>query len=317
MHRLPCSALIALLSLALTGCGFAPPPDPGPVIIPDDDDDDDSAGDDDDATAGDDDDATATGPLRAWAVLVERDTLGPGSVSLGIDAYALAAFDSGDPAPFGDPAVDGFALPGASLHPEQMGAKEGCDLLSSAAPLDPLPLSDPVGGVVNLLPGSAAQTLELEDGGGLYSWDGTDALPASTYSIGVKGGGAWPPATLDDALVLPPAASGFIHAPGGSISNLSTIEFRWTEGADPGGVEVSMFRWTSANQTTWAAVRCNSADDGSVFIDASSLAAGAGDISVTVSRARWDTTAQAGTEAVGGHLGAVRAVSWALTPVGR
>ena len=312
MPRLLSPALFALLFAA---CGPPAPDDPGAVVI---DDDDDSAGDDDDSTVGDDDDSTEAGDLQAWAVLVEQETLGSGSASLGFDAFALASFGSGDPLPFGDPDVDGFLLPGAGLHPEQMAAGEGCDVLSSDDALDPLPATDPVGGVVPFTPSAAAPVLSLEATGGVYSWEAAEALDADTYSIGVKGGADWPPASFDDVLQLPAAPTGFIQGPGGSISNLATIEFRYTQGDDPGGIEVTMFRWTTANQTSWAAVRCRGVDDGSIFMDASSLSMGSGDIAVTVSRARWVTAGvQAGGRAVHPHLGAVRSVTYALTPVGR
>ncbi len=306
-----------LFTLSLLGCGPTQP-EPGSVVIPDDDDDS-STGDDDDTTAADDDDdTTAPSDLRAWTVLAETEVLGAGSVSLGFRAAAAASFSSGEPRPFGDPAVwDGLPLPGAGLHPEAFTDDEGCTLLTSTDPLDPLPASDPVGGVVNLVPTTAAATLVLADAGGIYTWDDTVALGATTYSIGIKGGADWPPATLEAVLSLPPPATGFLQGPGGAISNLAVIEFRWSELDDPGGVEVMMFRWTTANQTAWAAVRCTSEDDGSVFIDASSLAAGNGDITVTVSRAGWVTDGmQAGGRAVNAHLGAIRSVEYRLTPGG-
>ena len=303
-----------LLALFLFGCEAAPP-DPGAVVLPGDDDD--SAGDDDDAT-GDDDDATSPSGLTAWAVLLEVETLGAGNTSLGYASSAVASFGSGDPLPFGDPGVNGHLLPGAGLHPEQFDGEESCDTITASDALDPLPASDPVGGVVHYEPATAAPTLELEDTGGVYTWSEAEALPAISYSIGVKGGAVWPPASLDGALELPAPVSGFIQGPGGTISNLSVIEFRWTADSDPGGVEVIFFRWTTANQTDWAAVRCRSADDGSVFMDASALAAGSGDITVTVSRAAWVTSGlQAGEQVVAAHAGAVRSVSWDLTPVGR
>jgi predicted small lipoprotein YifL len=312
-------ALIAALSLV--ACGLPAPEDPGPVVIPDDDDS--STADDDDTTADDDDDddddATGSADLRAWTILIETETLGAGSISLGFESAAVASFATGEPLPFGDPAVwDGLPLPGAGLHPEQMPAEEGCVLLSSTEALDPLPASDAVGGVVNLAPTSAGATLELADAGGIYSWDEAAALGASTYSVGVKGGADWPPASLDGVLDLPAPATGFLQGPGGTISNLSVIEFRWDQMDDPGGVEVLMFRWLTVNQTAWAAVRCMSMDDGSVFIDASGLAAGNGDITVTVSRATWLTDGiQASGRDVHAHLGAIRAIEYGLTPSGR
>ena len=312
----PLPALIAALSLL--GCGPAAPTDPGSVVIPDDDDDS-STGDDDDTTADDDDDdTTQAGDLGAWAVLVETETLGSGSASLGFHSAAVASFWTGDPLPFGDPAVwDEFPLPGAGLHPVNTPLTPGCDVMSSAVPLDPLPASAPVGGEVNLIPFSAAPTLVLGDAGGIYTWEEEVALGASSYSIGVKGGADWPPATLDDVLVLPPQATGFLQGPGGSIANLAVIEFRYAPLDDPGGIEVMMFRWLTANQTSWGAVRCHDADDGSVFMDASSLAAGTGDITVTVSRARWVTEGvQAGDRDVNVHLGAIRSVAYSLTPGG-
>ncbi len=315
--RIPLALFVAL---SLVACGPAEPEDPGPVVIPDDDDDS-SAADDDDSTAGDDDDDDTTGStdLRAWTILIETESLGAGSTSLGFRSAAVASFASGEPLPFGDPAVwDGLPLPGAGLHPEQMPTSEGCVLVSSTDALDPLPASDAVGGVVNLVPASAAPTLELADTGGIYSWQEAAALGAASYSVGVKGGADWPPASLEDVLDLPAPATGFLQGPGGTISNLSVIEFRWDQLDDPGGVEVMMFRWLTVNQTAWAAVRCQSPDDGSVFIDASSLAAGNGDITVTVSRATWLTDGiQAGGRDVHAHLGAIRAVDYALTPAGR
>ncbi len=312
--------LALIVALSLVACGPPQPEDPGAVIIPDDDDDSSTADDDDDTTAGDDDDDTTANPdLRAWTILIETETLGAGSTSLGFESAAVASFASGDPLPFGDPAVwDGLPLPGAGLHPEQMPVDEQCDSVSSTVGLDTLPASDAVGGVVNLVPASAAPTLELADTGGIYSWDDPTSLGASTYSVGVKGGADWPPASLSDVLALPAPATGFLQGPGGTISNLSVIEFRWDQLDDPGGVEVMMFRWLTVNQTAWAAVRCRSADDGSVFIDASDLAAGNGDITVTVSRASWLTDGiQASGRDVHAHLGAIRAVEYGLTPAGR
>ena len=350
MVRHPVTAALwcLLLGAALVGCGFSF--DPG--LIPcdgdgtcptgyecaasgfcgaaddddagDDDDDDDTTGDDDDSSAddddttGDDDDATSP-DLRVWAVLAETEILGPGSTSLGFSSAAIASFSSGEPLLFGDPSGwDGLPMPGAGLHPEQFAGDEGCELLSSSEPLDPIPASDPVGGVVNLIPSAPAPTLELQGAVGLYSFEATEALASPIYSIGVKGGLDWPQTTLDEVLALPPRATGFLLEPGGVISNISVIEFRWDGLGDPGGVEVSMLRWTTANQESWAAVRCHGPDDGTLFVDASSLAAGNGDIIVIVSRAAWVTDGvQASGADVQAHLGAIRSVAYTLTPTGR
>ena len=298
------------LFLLLLGCPSAPP-DPGGVILDDDDsgDDDDTGADDDDT--GDDDDTADS--LWAWAVLEHSDQIGPGGTVLGGSHLALAALGAGGGPPTADwGSLDGRPLVGATLHPDN-AEPEGCKELSSDDGMDALPASDGVGGVVRFDGGGTS--LELGQQGGLYSDTGGDPLGADDWDLVVKGGGGWPPATLPDAFALPDRPTNLLPGPG-NVGNLAALEFKWD--APPSattGVEIVMLRYTTANQTSWRAVRCRADDDGGFFVNASFLAAGTGSIEVILSRADWDTDGRlVDGIPVEASLGAVRSVRYTLTP---
>ncbi len=182
---------LPLLWLLCVGCGF-PEPDPGPVVIPDDDDTTDGDGDDDDAADDDDvaDDDDGTGQsLRAWATLTFLDTLGAGGLVTGTRYEAIASLGVGGAIPFGDPGdLDGFPLPGSSLHPEHDDRIDLCEEITSAEGTDPLPLTLPVGAFVSFVPTGVATTLQAPETGGVYSLVGDGAHESDTWALGVKGG---------------------------------------------------------------------------------------------------------------------------------
>lgn|GEM_PF-5113213 len=307
--------LSPLLFALLLGCGF-PTPDPGPVIIPDDDDvsdDDDSAADDDDAV-GDDDDL-ANGPLRLWAVLNQTDLLGSGGVVSESQRFAIASFGAGTALPFGSPGgLDGLHLAGSMLHPERAGELDLCEDLSSDDGVDPLPATLDVGATVSFVPSSAAATLVLPRTGGVYSLQEQGTLDTAVWSIDVPGGSDWPPTTLSSAFTLPAPVTSPLPGPG-NIGSLTTVQMRWQAESAPAGVEIVLFRWLTANQTAWAAVRCLSTDDGEMFVPAALLAPGNGAIVVTLSRGSWTTTPiEVGGADAAPHLGAVHSVQYLLTP---
>lgn len=308
--------ILVLVCFLGVGCGFSSP-DPGPVIIPDDDDD--SGADDDDAAndddiADDDDDSTPE-ELRAWSALIQIDDLGPGGVVTGNEYSAIASFGSGLPLPFGSPAgLDGRPLLGTMVHPERVGDLDLCEELRSTAGMDPLPLTQSVGGVVSIVPSSAAATLQLPETGGVYSIEGSGDLEVAIWSLEVKGGGDWSPTQLDNVYSIPAPVSNPLPGPG-NLGALGTVQMRWDAANDPNGVELMLFRGTTVDQSQWVAVRCLSPDDGEMFVPASILAAGNGDIIVTLSRGSWTTEElDAGSDVVTPHIGAVRTLRYLLTP---
>jgi len=313
MKRLLC----ALLCIVWTGCGFTgPDPDPGTVFIPDDDDD--SASDDDDVANDDDlandDDATDV-DLRAWAALIQIDNLGQAGAITGSEYSAIASFGSGTPLPFGSPVgLDGRPLLGSMLHPEHAPDLELCEELSSATGMAPLPLTQSVGGLVSIVPSSAAATLELPETGGVYSLEESGELGATLWSLQVKGGADWSPTDLDEVFSMPTPVLDPLPGPG-SLGSLGTLQIRWSAANAPQGVEVMLLRGTTIDQSQWVAVRCLSQDDGEMFVPASILAAGSGDIIVTLSRGAWTTEEiTSGGDSIVPDIGAVRVLRYLLTP---
>ncbi|MCO4774101.1 MAG: hypothetical protein KDA24_28985, partial [Deltaproteobacteria bacterium] len=178
----------------------------------------------------------------------------------------------------------------------------------------PWPLSAGVGGLVSMVPASAAASIEVPDDGGLYITGGAGELGADSWALQVKGGGPWPPAAFANAFTVPSPVTSPLPGPG-NIGNLQAVQVSWDALGTEGDVEISMFRWTTANQTAWAAVRCRSADDGEMFVAAADLAAGNGDILVTISRAAWVTGPQSvGQDTVHAHFGGIRSIVYRLTP---
>jgi len=301
-----------LLALLLAGCPTTS--DPGGVFIPDDDDmgDDDDGADDDDAA--DDDDGAPTS-LTATGILHQTDALGPGGTPAGSEHAAILTFGFGDDAGIAElGTLDGLMLPGLSTHPSFSAQLDTCTEFSSqGSPPENWPASEPVGGVVTLQPSGGGSALEVPQASGLYATEVAGPLESDRWSLVVKGGGDWPPSSLPEVFDLPLPIEAPLPGPG-SIGNLS-VQFSWTGGSDPFGVEILMFRWTTANQTQWAAVRCIAADDGSLSVPAVSLAAGSGPIVVMLSRGHWETGARdLGGDTLAPHLGAIRTLRYELTP---
>jgi hypothetical protein len=293
----------------LVGCP-AEPTDPGDVVLPDDDDsgDDDTVGDDD--TAGDDD----VGSPNAAGWLLWRSDLAGNGLSDEAATHGRFSFGSFSPpgldAPFAG--SDGRPLPGHSLEPLRraaLGVGEGCVELSSDADLGDLPVSDGVGGEVRIVGSGGAPTLLIPLWEGRYALDQQSAPGASTWDLVVEGGGDFPPATWEGALSFPDPLTDPLPGPG-SVGNLAQMEIHWTQLGNPQGVEFLFVRATGGNGGFgWRAVLCNADDDGSFFVDASSLASGNGNIEAFASRATW-TAPPVGE----GPLGAVRTTRWLLTP---
>ena len=307
-----------LLALCL-GCGF-PTNDPGEVFIPNDDDvaddsdavvdDDDVANDDD---AADDDDGVPL-ELRVRAVLRQVDDLGPEGVASS-EHFAMASFGVGGATDWGDPDDgSGLPLPGAMLHPDRAADTDLCETLRSTNPPDVWPTTTAVGGVTSIVPSSGAPPLDLTEDGGLYRTSGAGELPAQVWSLQVKGGGEWPPVTLEETFQLPQGVTTVLPGPG-NIGVLTTIPFTWDTAETGPDVEILLFRWMTLNETEWTAVRCRSTDDGEMFVGASDLAAGTGPIEVVLSQAEWTIgNRNIGDDVVHAHLGTIRSVRYALDP---
>jgi len=318
-------SLLLVLLLLLAGCGLPSFEDPGNVVLADDDDDS-AATDDDDDDASDDDDATNPDDADRSGVVWLLDRHLWSLPDAGLQATdAGAAFWSEPPSPMSDtlgPA--GLPVPGLLLHPDldPFAGDEGCEPVSSTDPRGPLPPSDDVGAAVHLFDESGSADLEVPAAGPGYALAADGEVLAATLGLALDGGETWPGSDSEGLLAMPDLLTGVVPTPGTlSGSGLAALHVQWSpDDPDVAGarIEILVVRFaTAGDESAWEGVRCLALDDGTYTLDASALiAAGSGDLQLSLSRANWAEVEADNTQGRP-HLdgGAIRAV-WFRAVVG-